>query len=188
MFLRFTENHKDNVPLRPIVSSVGSVTYDMTTFMAFVLRPLIGNAKHNVLNSFDFARKIKGITLKPEETVISYYVVGLFTSIPPSSTIDVVHQALLKDNTLSNRTNLSCNQICDLLHLCLDSTYFSYNGQLYQQCHGCPMGSPVSPFVSSLYMEQFEHLAQSTYLCTGLQSWYRHVDDTFVLHYSDEND
>ena len=101
--------------------------------------------KHNVQNSFDFAKTIKGITPKPEETIISYDVVGLFTSIPPSSAIDVVQQALLEDITLSDQTNLSCNQICDLLYLYLCNTYFSYNGQPYQQCHGCRMGSPVFP-------------------------------------------
>ena len=49
----------DNVPLHPIVSSVGSVTYDMAKFLAFVLRPLDGNMKHNVQNSFDFVKKLK---------------------------------------------------------------------------------------------------------------------------------
>ena len=67
---------------------------------------------------FLFCYKNIEITLKPEEIIISYYVVGLSTSIPPSDAIDVVHQALLRDTTLSNRTNLSCNQIGDLLHLC----------------------------------------------------------------------
>ena len=128
------------------------------------------------------------ITLKHEETIIFYDVVGLFTSIPLSSAIYIVHQALPKDTTLSNRTNLSCNQTCDLLHLCLDNTYFSYNGQLHQQYHGCPMGSLASPIVSSFYMRQFEHLALSTYLCTGLLSWHRYVGVTFVVLHSDEND
>ena len=89
---------------------------------------------------------------------------------------------------LSNRTTLFCNQICDLLHLCIDIIYLSYNGQLYQQCHGCQFGFSVSLIVSNLYMEQFEHLSVSTYLYTGLQSWHIYVDDTFVVLHSDEND
>ena len=41
--------------------------------------------------------KYKGITLKPEETIIAHDVVGLSTSKLPSSAIDVFHQILLKD-------------------------------------------------------------------------------------------
>ena len=93
--------------------------------MAFILRSSVGNTKHDAQNCFDFVKKIKGITLQHEETIISYDVVDLFTSIPPTSALDVVQQALLKDTTLSNRTNLACNQICDLLHLCLDNTFLS---------------------------------------------------------------
>ena len=154
--------------------------------MAFVLRPLVGNAKHSAQNSNYFVQRIV-ITMKPEETIISYDVVGLFTSMPLTSALDVVNQALLKDTTLSNRTNLYCNKICDLLHLCMDNTYFSYNGQFHQQCHGYVMGSPVSPKVSNVYMEQFEHLSLSTYLCTGLQSWHRNVDNAFEVLPSNEN-
>ena len=75
-----------------------------------------------------------------------------------------------------------------IYRICAWITHFSYNGQLYQQCHGCPMTSPVSPIVSNLYMEQFENLALSTYLYTGLQYWNRYVDDRFVVFHSDEND
>ena len=92
--------------LCPIVRSIGSVTYDMLKLWhLFYNRYLV--IQKNVQNSFAFVLKIKGITPKPEETIISYDVVGLFTNIPPSSAIDVVHLALLKDTTPSNQTNLS---------------------------------------------------------------------------------
>ena len=76
----------------------------------------------NVKHSFDVVKQIDGISLKAEDTIISYDAVDLFASIPPSSAIDVVHQALLENSTLTNRTNLHCNKICDLLHLCLNNT------------------------------------------------------------------
>ena len=55
--------------------------------------------------------------------------VGLFTIIPPNCAFDVFQKVLPKDTTHTNVANFSRNQICDLLHLCLDNPYFSNNGQ-----------------------------------------------------------
>ena len=96
---------------------------------------------------FFFLIQINGISLKPEEIITSFDVVGLFTYHQAVHLMFTKHLRILH----SNQANLSCNQICDLLHLCLDNTYFSYNGQLYQQCHGCSMGSPVFPIVTCMW-------------------------------------
>ena len=39
-----------------------------------------------------------------------------------------------------------------LLEFCLKNTYFSFQGQFYEQVEGAAMGSPVSPIVANLYM------------------------------------
>ena len=52
--------------------------------------------------------------------------------------------------------------VVTLLGLCLNCTYFLYQGQFYQQIHGATMGSPVSPIVCNLYMEDFEEKAITT--------------------------
>ena len=51
-----------------------------------------------------------------------------------------------------------------LLEFCLKHTYFSFQGQFYEQVEGAAMGSPVSPIVANLYMEYLEQKALST--CT----------------------
>ena len=49
-----------------------------------------------------------------------------------------------------------------LLEFCLKNTYFSFQGQFYEQVEGAAMGSPVSPIVANLYMEYLEQIALST--------------------------
>ncbi|XP_072022377.1 uncharacterized protein [Amphiura filiformis] len=170
-----------SVPLRPIVSSIGSVTYNIAKYLAKIVGPLVGKSKHHIWNSKDFAEKIQGIVLDADETITSFDVTALFTSIPPADAVLAVRDVLKEDKTLSERTDLSPDQICELLSLCLDNTYFSYGNNFYQQCHGCSMGSPVSPIISNLYMERFEQFNLSSYPGSTPSKWYRYVDDTWVI-------
>ncbi|KAI8510763.1 hypothetical protein Bbelb_116790 [Branchiostoma belcheri] len=81
-FYGLPEVHKQSVPLRPIVSSIGSVTYELPGFLAKILGPLI-----------------KDIRVEDDETITSYDVCSLFTSIPPKEAVSVVREALEADNT-----------------------------------------------------------------------------------------
>lgn len=96
--------------------------------------------------------------MEPDETMVSYDVTSLFTCIPTIEAVQTVRQRLQQDNTLQNRTNLNPDQICQLLDMCLKTTYFQFNNNFYRQKHGCAMGSPVSPIVANLYMEMVTRL------------------------------
>ena len=47
--------YKKDVPLGPIVSSIGSVTYGVAKELARILKPLVGNFIHHVNNTKEFA-------------------------------------------------------------------------------------------------------------------------------------
>ena len=66
------------------------------------------------------------------------------------------------DNTLHLRTTLSPENIYDLLKLCLTTTCFQWREKFYEQTHGAPMGSPLSPVMANLFMEEFEKKALTT--------------------------
>ena len=75
---------------------------------------------------------------------------------------------------------MSIQHIMDLLGFCLRGTYFTFNGNFYEQVEGAAMGSPISPIVANLYMEDFEARAIQSSPNSPLL-WRRFVDDTFVV-------
>ena len=48
------------------------------------------------------------------------------------------------------------DRIFPLLDLCLTTTYFQHSEGFYRQKHGYAMGSPVSPIVANLIMDEVE--------------------------------
>ena len=100
----------------------------------------------------------------------------------------MVKECLTRDITLGERTNLNVEQLVELVEICLNTTYFSYNDRFYKQQHGCAMGSPVSPIVVNLCMEDFEQKALKEYTGVTPRLWLRYVDDTFVVLNKNEQD
>ena len=173
--------HKPDTPLRPIVSSCGSVTYGVAKELAKILKPLVGKSPHHINSTQDFVEQAKHITLAPGECLSSYDVSALFTSVPVDPTLNIIKDLLVKDHTLKERTVMEVGDIILLLEFCLKNTYFSFQDQFCEQVEGAAMGSPVSPIVANLYMEYLEQKALST-APNPPRFWHRFVDDTFVIH------
>ena len=172
--------HKPDTPLRPIVSSCGSVTYGVAKELTKILKPLIGKSPHHINSIHDFVEQVKHINLAPGECLSSYDVSALFTSVPVNPALKVIKDLLEKDSTLIVRTVLPVEDIILLLEFCLKTTFFSFQGQFCEQFEGAAMGSPVSPIVANLYVEYFEQKALST-PPQPPRFWHRYVDDTFVI-------
>ena len=154
--------HKPDTPLRPIVSSCGSVTYGVAKELAKILKPLVGKSPHHITSTQDFVEQAKQIKLEPGECLSSYDVSALFTSVPIDPALNIIKDLLDKDTTLKERTVMEVSDIILLLEFCLKNTYFSFQDQFYEQVEGAAMGSPVSPIVANLYMEYLEQKALST--------------------------
>ena len=148
--------------------------------MAKIIKPLVGRSPHHVQNNKDFLESIRNIKLQPDECIMSYDVSALFTSIPIDPAIKIIQKHIEDDKDLSNRTSLTVNHIICLLEFCLRNTCFSFQGRYYEQTEGDAMGSPISPLVANLFMEEIEVQAirAST---TPPTLWKRFVDDTFTI-------
>ena len=87
--------HKKDTPLRPIVSSIGTITYNCAKLLAEILSPLVGKTVHHVANSQDFAKRIVNERVEEDEELRSYDVTALFTSVPVDKSFDC-HPSLFR--------------------------------------------------------------------------------------------
>ena len=172
--------HKPGVPLRPIVSFFSSLSYQLSKHLTKILAPLIGNSDSHVLNSAEFSSFIVLKTLSPDEILVLFDVVSLFTNVPVSLAIDVARRRLQADDSLPSRTNLNVLELTQLLEFCHSATYLSFRGQVFQQIYGTAMGSPVSVSVANIVMEDVEERALASYEIQ-LPFWKRYVDDVCTV-------
>ncbi|BHF73361.1 hypothetical protein SprV_0401644200 [Sparganum proliferum] len=68
-------------------------------------------------------------------------------------------------------------QVLQLLKFCL-RTYFTFDGTIYEQVKGTPMGSPISGFIDETVLQRLE---SPVFQHHKPKFWARYVDDTFVV-------
>ena len=118
--------HKLDTPLRPIVSSCGSVTYGVAKELTKILKLLVGKSPHHINNTHDFVEQVKQFTLAPGKCLSSYDVSAMFTSVPVDPALVVIKGLQEKDPTLKDRLVLPVKDIILLLEFCLKNMYFSF--------------------------------------------------------------
>ncbi|XP_076330861.1 uncharacterized protein LOC143236466 [Tachypleus tridentatus] len=128
--------------------------------------------------------RLHRITQKATHQIPGYYgqfdITNLFTNVPTSETLHITRKGLLNDNSLPHRTDMKIDAIMELTTICLQSTYFQYNEEFYEQTDGLAMGSPLSPILVDIFMKDFEERSLSSTL--RKPNFYRcYVDDTFVI-------
>ncbi|XP_053691042.1 uncharacterized protein LOC128739573 [Sabethes cyaneus] len=172
--------HKQDRPLRPVVSTIGSATYNMAQYLAEIIGHIVGKTDFHVRNSFEFAEQITGKQI-PEDTILfSLDVTSLYTNIPVEYAIDCLTE---RWDEISNHTKIDCHSFISAVKLVLDSTFFAYRGSTFSQCFGLPMGSPLSPVIANVVMEKLEQhcVTELESKNISLSMYRRYVDDCFCV-------
>ena len=154
--------HTKWAPPRPIVSNRASIMYAVTKELANIIYTLVGLFPPHLKSTQHSLHHNQKVELEPGEFIMSFDVKAPFTSVPVDPSISIVKQKLNQDPTLPQKTNMSMQEIVTLLEFCLKITYFLFQSKYYKQVHGTAMGSPISPLIVNLFIEELKIKALSS--------------------------
>ncbi|XP_075157659.1 uncharacterized protein LOC142230926 [Haematobia irritans] len=172
------KTHKDGYPLRPICSSIDSPSSNLCKYIGNLLKILTQDSKYNIKDSLQFKNKIKNLTIKEDEKLVSFDVVSLFPSVPVDLALKIIES---RWQELEGHTRLTKNIFMKILKFCIvENRYFTYEDKTYKQKRGLPMGSSASPIVADIVME---HLLDNCMenLTTKPKILTKYVDDIFAV-------
>ena len=160
--------------MRPIVSNVGTTTYNTAKYLAN-LRAKLGKSYYTIINTPDFISRLKKERIPTKYKTISFDVKSLFTNVSLDDTISIILRKIYDEGKIE--TNIPKNVMIDLLLLCIKHVHLTLNGDIHIQLDGVAMGSPLGPLLANVSMCSLEEAIVPT-LKDCLVHWKRYVDDT----------
>ena len=122
----------------------------------------------------------------PDSIFVSFDVSNLFPSIPTSECLTLVNSLLFR----SALPDYVVDDLFSLLRVTLEQNFFMFDQKIFEQPSGLAMGSPLSPFLAEVFMNNLEvnHISKLNLFSDHVVHWYRFVDDVFAVFRGNESD
>ena len=146
--------HKENTPLRPIVSMPGSAYQNIAKKIASWLS-LVPECGINTSTSSVVENLKTGI--KEDEILLSFDVTSLYTNVPVKESILYCADLLFKKVHFSS---LDKDTFITLAELCCCNVVFSTHDGYYVQKDGLAMGSPPAPHLANGWLSKYDSIIQ----------------------------
>jgi len=166
--------HKSNIPMRPVLSTIGSANYKLAKILHKFLRNF-NNSSYTCKDVFEFTSFINHHNPLPNECMVSFDVTSLFTMVPLDETIDICVEHF---KTVYGDTDSVLFK--KLLEFACKDVNFLYNDEWYIQNDGVSMGSPIAPVMADIFMDSLEKKI-SDYTGSKPIIYKRYVDDIFLV-------
>ena len=174
------KNHKPNVPLRPVLSTVNSIYHTIATKVASWLSK-VPETQINVKTK-DVVNNIKNVKLDPNEKLVSFDVTSLYTRVPAMEALRIAANKLYtNDNLIDERPPISKTVFIQIGKLALNNIVMLTNDGYYIQKEGLAMGSPLSALLANVWLTQFDE----RFMAMKSKWYYRYVDDVFMTLHED---
>ena len=170
--------HKNPPGIRPIVSSCGSITENISAFIDHWLQPYVKQLPSYIQNSTSFIKTIEREKFPPNCILASIDVSSLYTNIPHEEGIESL-TLFLNDKTQSYKhpEQPTPQILTELANIVLKNNAFEFNEEYYLQKQGTAMGTKMAPAYANLFMGMIETKMTNKHI----KIWKRFIDDIFLI-------
>ena len=163
VFYGLPKDHKESVPLRPVISACGGPTEKTSCLLERILHQLLKFVPTHLWDTKDFLDRLsthsKGPGIPEGSIFFSIDVVNLYGSIPIAEAIDAAMEKLATHREEVDTFGLSQGDVKTLLEHCLSRNVFSFDEKFYRQTLGIAMGNSCAPPIAILFLDRFERKA-----------------------------
>ena len=180
--------HKQNTPLRPILSLPGSCYENLTEELSKLFDKVPSAGIET--NTEKIKAALQSISLDDDEVLVSLDVVSLYTNVPVKESIEIAAEILY---SLDEEPPFDRRTFTTLMEMAVTDIKFTCNRQWVTQRDGVAMGSKLAVILANIWLKQFEfRLArtvdketldkataekQGVFHCSGCQVLLDQVDD-----------
>ncbi|XP_067139560.1 uncharacterized protein [Centruroides vittatus] len=177
----FAKIHKNSKEIRPVVEKCKGPTYILEKRMHRHLTPLIEDYQFVVKDPFSLVNNLHDMSLMDNEigTVMDYE--SMFPSINLTSCFDELVNLLCGLHPKAYKHKKDLEIMVDLI--CFQS-FFSFQGKVYKQLRGVPMGSPMSGLLCELVVRRIERMTVFNYN-EHIIMYKRYIDDVLIIWKND---
>ena len=168
--------HKENMPIRPVVSYINAPNRKLAIKLNTIFRNYEYKSRYSIKNSLELISKLKDKPVASNYKLVSFDVSSMFSKIPPKECLPLIKNYLEKIKI----NHCEKSEILELFELCIKQNYFSFGNKFYIQNEGLPMGSPISPLLADIFMENIENQIFKSNESNSIIWWYRYVDDVIA--------
>ena len=137
--------------------------------------------QYTIDDALDLSKEIRKHSVREDDKLVFYDVMSLFTNVPVQETINILVDKAFTDNWFNSTydLNLQKDQVAQLLTMASTDQLFQFDGQLYEQCEGVAMGSPLVLCWQNEFMCHLEDGLSDNDLIPPFYRWY--VDNTLAI-------
>ena len=109
------DDNVEKLPIRPIISNVGTATYHLAKCLPKLVSPL-SISEYTVSSNKDFVQNIRKIKVPTGYDMVSFDVKSLITNVPLEYTIDLILKRIYDNGEVS--TGITRSEMKEMLKLC----------------------------------------------------------------------